>query len=74
MIKIILFLTGTGNPMMIHKGIHGLVHLAPEQFDRWVALFRSSVDELFEGEKAGLAKQRAESIAAVMKIKILDNH
>lgn len=70
-----IFYTGnyTGNPMMIHQRIHELVHLTQEQFDRWVTLFCASVDELFEGEKAGLAKQRAESIATVMKIKILRN-
>jgi len=68
-----LFYTGnyTGNPMMIHRRIHELVQLTPEKFDRWVTLFCSTVDELFEGEKAELAKQRAESIATIMKIKIL---
>jgi len=68
-----LFYTGnyTGNPMMIHRRIHELVQLTPEKFDRWVTLFCSSVDELFEGEKAELAKQRALSIATIMKIKIL---
>jgi len=68
-----LFYTGNyaGNPMMIHRRIHELVQLTPEKFDRWVTLFCSSVDELFEGEKAELAKQRAESIATIMKIKIL---
>lgn len=71
-----LFYTGNygGNPMMIHRRIHDLVQLTPEKFDRWVTLFCSSVDELFEGEKAGLAKQRAESIAEVMKIKILHSY
>jgi hemoglobin len=68
-----LFYTGNyaGNPMMIHRRIHELVQLTPEKFDRWVTLFCSTVDELYEGEKAGLAKQRAESIATIMKIKIL---
>ncbi len=68
-----LFYTGNyvGNPMMIHRRIHELVQLTPEKFDRWVTLFCSTVDELFEGEKAALAKQRAESIATIMKIKIL---
>ena len=68
-----LFYTGsyTGNPMVMHQKIHQLAHLTAEQFDRWVSLFCSSVDELFEGEKADLAKQRAHSIAAIMKIKIL---
>lgn len=69
-----LFYTGTyaGNPMVLHQRIHHIVHLTIQHFDRWVLLFTATVDDLFEGEKAELAKQRAISIATVMKIKILD--
>ena len=68
-----LFYTGTyeGNPMEIHQHLHHLVHLTKERFDRWTLLFTSTVDELFEGKTASLAKQRAISIATVMQIKIL---
>jgi hemoglobin len=68
-----LFYTGgySGNPMMIHQRIHQLIQLNSDQFDRWIKLFCASVDNLFAGEKAELAKQRAVSIATVMKIKIL---
>ena len=34
-------------------------------------LFQSTVDELFTGDKAELAKQRALSIATVMKLKTI---
>jgi hemoglobin len=34
-------------------------------------LFTKTVDQLFEGEHADLAKQRAVSIATVMQLKIL---
>jgi hemoglobin len=69
-----LFYTGTytGNPMMIHQRINNIVHLTNQHFDRWIALFTGTVDDLFEGEKAELAKQRANSIATVMKLKILN--
>ena len=68
-----LFYTGTytGNPMLIHQRINQIVHLTNQHFDRWVELFTATVDDQFEGEKAELAKQRAFSIATVMKIKIL---
>jgi hypothetical protein len=46
------------------------VHLKAEFFERWTALFTDTVDEMFAGEKASLAKQRAISIAVVMQIKI----
>jgi hemoglobin len=69
-----LFYTGsyTGNPMELHKHINQLFPLTAAHFTRWNLLFTSSVDELFNGEKAELVKQRAKSISTVMQIKILD--
>jgi hemoglobin len=69
-----LFYTGsyTGNPMELHKHINSLYPLTARHFERWSILFNSTVDELFEGEKAMLVKQRAKSISAVMQIKILN--
>jgi hemoglobin len=68
-----LFYTGsyTGNPMESHRRLHRIFPLKEEYFKQWVTLFTGTVDELFEGEKALLAKQRAFSIATIMKIKIL---
>jgi len=72
----ILFFTGSysGNPMTAHVKMHSVVNFAPEHFERWLKLFTSTVDDLFEGEKAELAKQRAISIATVMQLKILHEH
>ena len=69
-----LFYTGTygGNPMKAHQKLHHMFNLNPEHFSRWVFLFTSTVDELFEGERAQLAKQRAISISTVMQIKIFN--
>ncbi len=69
-----LFYTGnyTGNPMELHKHINRLFPLTGEHFTRWILLFNTTVDELFAGKIAELAKQRAKSIAAVMQIKIAD--
>ncbi len=68
-----LFYTGSysGNPMQSHKRLHKLFPLNDKHFERWIALFTGTVDELFDGEKALLAKQRALSISTVMRIKIL---
>ena len=67
-----IFFTGgySGNPMEIHKRLNQRVPLKAEFFERWTALFTDTVDEMFAGEKASLAKQRAISIAVVMQIKI----
>jgi hemoglobin len=59
-----------GNPMQLHMRINQVVPLTAEHFKRWTDLFTSTVDELFEGEKAELAKQRALSIATIMQIKM----
>jgi hemoglobin len=70
----VIFYTGgyVGNPLEIHKKLHHFKPLNKENFERWLMLFNETVDELFEGEKAELAKQRAYSIATVMQIKILN--
>lgn len=68
-----LFYTGcyTGNPMKSHQQLHEIFPLTKELFQQWLFLFNSAVDELFEGEKALLAKQKAKSISTIMQIKIL---
>jgi hemoglobin len=68
----IIFHTGgyTGNPMRIHMNLHRQSSMTKEHFDRWIKLFNETVDELFHGEKAEQAKQRALSIATVMQINI----
>ncbi len=69
----IIFYSGGyfGNPLEVHQRIHQFRHFEPQHFERWLKHFDETVDELFRGEKALLAKQRAHSIAVVMQIKIL---
>lgn len=69
----VLFYSGSydGNPMRVHKTINSRHNFSEDDFKVWLELFTSTVDELFEGEKAALAKQRAYSIATVMRLKIL---
>ena len=68
-----LFYTGSyaGNPMETHRQLNQLIPLTAEHFQQWTRLFTSTVDELFTGEKALLAKQRALSISTLMQIKII---
>ena len=60
------------NVMEVHQHIHQLSTIKKEHLDRWVQLFVQTVDENFEGSTAELAKQRAQSIATLMDIKL--NH
>lgn len=68
----IIFHSGgyTGNPMQVHASLHAKRPLQKAHFEKWIELFNTTVDELFEGEKASQAKQRAYAIATVMQIKI----
>ncbi len=59
-----------GNPMKVHKSLHERSPLEQKHFDVWLSLFKETVDELFQGETAELAKQRAQSIAMVMQLKV----
>jgi len=69
-----IFYTGSysGNPMKSHQNLNKLFPLTKEHFSRWNQLFASTVDELFEGDKAVLAKQRAISISTVMQLKLFN--
>lgn len=59
-----------GNPIAPHVAMHTKSPMTQAHFDRWVDVFCQTISALFEGEKAELAKQRAQSIATVMLIKI----
>lgn len=61
------------NVMVVHQHIHHLSHIKKDHLDRWVQLFTGTVDEMFEGDKAILIKQRATSIATLMDIKLNHN-
>ena len=69
----ILFISGSynGNPMEIHRRIHERLHFKTQDFAIWLDHFTQTVDDLFEGEMAELAKQRATSISVVMQLKLL---
>jgi len=59
-----------GSPMPKHIALSEKSSMKKEHFERWLQLFNSTLDELFEGEKTELAKTRALSIATVMEIKV----
>ena len=71
--NIILF-TGSyeGNPLNLHKHLHHITPLEEAHFNTWNRLYISTVDELFEGPNANLAKLRAISISDVIKKNILE--
>lgn len=69
----IIFSTGKyeGNPMLLHTNLSKLIPFTKQYFERWLRIFTSTVDELFEGKKANFAKESAISIAGIMEVKII---
>lgn len=70
----VLFYAGSysGNPTEVHQHLHKMFPLNKAHFAQWNKLFVQTVDELFEGTNANMAKQRAVSISTVMQMKVLD--
>ena len=71
-----ILLNGTNykkNAIIPHIHINQLSPMEEKHFQRWLWIFNQTVDRLFEGETAEKAKQRALSIATVMRIKILNS-
>ena len=58
------------NAMEIHYDLNKKLPLQQKHFSQWLLLFCGTVDKLFTGKTATLAKTRAKSIAAVMELKM----
>lgn len=59
-----------GNVTEKHFDANKQFPLTKTEFDRWLQLWKQTVDELFVGEKAEVAKFRAQSIADIMQYKL----
>lgn len=68
----VLFGTGgyQGNPLAAHAKLVPLTEMGRAQFDRWLAVFKATVDELFAGERAEHIKRAAEDMANVIYSRI----
>jgi hemoglobin len=55
-----------GNPLQKHLPLK----ISSEHFERWLQLFKATIDEHFKGDKAEETKMRAESIAAIFQYKM----
>ena len=58
------------NVMDIHRHIHELSPINKTHLDRWVQIFHTTIDRFYMGEKATLMKQRGQSIAGLMDVKL----
>ncbi len=51
------------NPLQVHVDLDAKSPLEAHHFRRWLEIFHSVTDEMFHGERAEFAKQRAVAIA-----------
>src|SRR3954469_6400330 len=56
------------NAIQPHLVLNQKSRFSKHHFDTWLTTFGSTVDTLFEGKNAFMAKQRAKSIATIMQI------
>jgi hemoglobin len=68
----VLFGAGTfrGNPIAAHARLVPLTDMGRAKFEHWLILFRSTVNSLFAGEKAGHIQRAAEDMVNVIFSKI----
>jgi hemoglobin len=62
-----------GNPILKHIELDKKEALTETHFNQWKKLFFETIDELFVGEKANLAKEKANAMEFLMKMKIADS-
>ncbi|MGE0878571.1 MAG: group III truncated hemoglobin [Acidimicrobiia bacterium] len=60
-----------GNPLKAHQPVHVRTPFTEAHYERWLDLFTSTVDELFEGTIAEHAKGRARKMAKALR-RLLD--
>jgi hemoglobin len=58
------------NAMAVHFDINKVFPLQKKHFDAWLYLFNQTIEEMYEGSKATLAKTRAIGIAHMMLLKM----
>ncbi|TFG76081.1 MAG: group III truncated hemoglobin [Flavobacteriales bacterium] len=64
-----------GNPVTAHQAVDDKVlhTITPEHFGLWMNLWFATIDELFEGETAYIAKNRAQKMSTMLYLKIYEH-
>jgi hemoglobin len=59
--------TFKGDPLFVHRDLARRTPLTSRGFDRWLALFHATVDDLFAGRVADHAKRSATRLAVALE-------
>ncbi|TMM58386.1 group III truncated hemoglobin [Maribacter algarum] len=64
-----------GNPVTVHQEVDDKTNnsVSSEQFGLWLNLWFETIDELFEGEIAWVAKNRAQKMSTMLFLKIFEH-
>lgn len=64
-----------GNPVETHQEVDDKVNnsVTSEHFGIWLNLWFETIDELFEGETAWIAKNRAQKMSTMLFLKIFEH-
>lgn len=63
-------MTYKGNPMAVHFPINQLEAMEKKHFERWLELWRQTIEENFTGLNASMAITKSENIANLMAYKM----
>lgn len=64
----------SGNTIATHIAIDKKFPLQQQHYDRWIGLWKSTVDSLFTGQKAEEAKKRGMLMIQLIGLKVDDSH
>ena len=64
----------SGNTIATHIAIDKKFPLEQQHYDRWIGLWKSTVDSLFVGKKAEEAKKRGMLMIQLIGLKVDDSH
>ena len=59
-----------GNPMAVHFPINQLEDIKKRHFERWLELWKQTIEENFTGQNADMAITKSENIANLMAYKM----
>lgn len=64
-----------GNPVVVHQEVDVKMNnsITSEHFGLWLNLWFETIDTLFEGETAWIAKNRAQKMSTMLFLKIFEN-
>lgn len=63
-------MTYKGNPMAVHFPINEIEPMEMRHFEKWIELWKKTIEENFVGENADMAIYKAENIAKLMAYKM----